>query len=552
MDPELVRLKEPTTPKLNPVLANGLAGVQMKYVERYIDDIIRAAARDGQTSQVSYVNCVRCTPQEEWLELIRRRSTVRHMRKGTRNVYEVARTDAAMMKLFFRFNGPNGPVDLPPRFVYLPFVGPAGRYTANGVDFNIVPVLADRVISIGTKSIFVRFFCDRVTFHRTPYAYKADDVFENVKMVHSLIYHKRAGVAGEAATVTAVTSMAHYLFCKFGFTDTFVRFANCKPEVFTEYDHEKYPPEHWIICSSTGNPPQGYKATPKKFYVGPRVKVAVRREDYTPLVKALLTGFFYVADHFPHQVNPEYVDSQRQWMILMGHILFSGNTGAGRLYDSMKDHMDSLDEYVDVITSSNMKEIGVEVDNIYTFFATLIDQFSNWIHDGADKVNSMYDKELSVLYYVMFDLISSIFKFNFAVTSAAKKQLTQKDAEGLLDKYFNVRLIQRIRRNHGELTSNSYPGDNMAFGITVQLIPQANSTKSPNRRGGDRGAATDPSKRLHVSVAEIGSYTGMGKNDPSGRSRINHCAMTDDRFVIVRNPKFIELLNDVQSKLPSN
>lgn len=545
---------EGDTPQLNPLLANGLATTQMKDVDRYIDGIIRAAARNVDDRLV-YRGIAPCTPLEEYMELIRRRSTVRHMRKGSRKVYETARTNASMMKVMFDFDG----VPLQPRYVFTPYVGMAGSYVANGVEFNIVPVIADRVLQIDTKSIFVRFFCDRVTFHRTPYAFQSGGVsqidkdYESVKMVHSLIHHNNAKAQNQSSSVSAVTSMAHYLFCKFGLLETFRKYANgCVPVVTYDVDPLKYPDADWVICQSTGNCPSGYKATPKRMYVGPRVKICIPRSQYTNMVKALVTGFFYVADHFPNQVVPEYVHDPRQWMILMGHMLFSSDTGVGRLQDSMQSHLASLDEYVDIITKNNMKEVGVEVDTIYDFFGILIDQFSNWIHEGSDKINSMYDKELSVLYFVMFDLIKSIFSFNFAITSAAKKGLVLKTVEELLDKHFNPRLIQYIRKTHGELVSNSYPGDNMAFGITTQLTPQDKSTKGPNRRGGERGAANDPRKRIHVSVAEIGAYTGMGKNEPSGRNRINLNAMLSPRFVTMRNPKFVDLLTEVQAGLPNN
>jgi hypothetical protein len=122
----------------------------------------------------------------------------------------------------------------------------------------------------------------------------------------------------------------------------------------------------------------------------------------------------------------------------------------------------------------------------------------------------------------------------------------------MLDRAFNVRLIHRIVKDHGEITSTGYSGDCMAFKITNQVVPQQNSTRSKGGRGGDRGSISDPSRQLHVSVAEVGSYSGMSKSDPSGRSRLNLCVRLNDKFVIVRDPGLRPLLDEVQEMISSS
>lgn len=556
MDNELFRLMQEATPKLNKMLANGLATTQMPFVDQYIEDVIRAASR-GTLEGLVFDRLARCEPKEEYLINIRRRTPARQPRRNPKKTYDMAETMANMYKLYFKFQG----VPLEPRFVYLPFVGEAGSITINGSEFNIAPVLADRVISIGPDSIFVRLFCDRITFRRTSTPFVVNGKRETVQMVHSLIHHDSGG-ADESPAIKAETCMAHYLFCKHGFTGTFQKYAGFTPIISHYFDPVQFQEEEWMICESINLPMRGNK----KIFGDPtkrqNIKIAVPKDKYTQLVKGLIAGFFYVADRFPSHVTIEHIENTRQWMIIMGYILFAASNGVGRLYDKMNSHMNSLDEYVDIITKANLHDIGVPVDTIYDFFAYIIEKFDEEILKGSDKVSTMYDKELSVLYYVMFDLIKNIFKFNFQLTAAAKKSsndgdstrrgLTQRDVESMLDRAFNPRLIHRIVKDHGEITSTGYSGDCKAFKITNQLVPQQNSTRSKGGRGGDRGSISDPSRQLHVSVAEVGAYSGMSKSDPSGRSRLNLCVRLNDKFVIERDPELRPLLDEVQEMISSS
>lgn len=542
------------TPKLNPQLANGLATVQMPHVEKYIDDVIRAASR-GSHEGLHYLGWARCTPSEEYAVNIRRRTPTRQPRKNPKMTVDMARTDAVMIKLFFRFHD----VKLQPRYVYLPFVGEAGSITINGSDFNIAPVLADRVVSIGTDSIFVRLFCDRITFKRTPVLYTCNGKRENIQMIYSLIHHDQGTGTDDKPAIKAETCMAHYLFCKYGFTETFKKYCGFVPLVSNYFDPAQYPESDWMICSTIG---MTSRAAGKVFGDPTKqqgLKLAIPVKQYTTLVRGLVAGFFYVADRFPSHITADHLDSTRQWMTVMAYILFSANNGVGRLYDKMNSHLNSLDEYVDIITKANLADIGVEVDTIYDFFAFIIERFESEILKGSDKVSTMYEKELSVLYYVMFDLIKNIFKFNFQLTAAAKKNtndpdgtrrgLTERDVNAMLDRAFNPRLIHRIVKNHGEITSTGYSGDCKAFKITSQLVLQKDSTKGKGGRGGGRGSISDPSRQLHVSVAEVGSYSGMSKSDPSGRSKLNLCVQLNDKFVITRDEGLRLLLDQVQEKI---
>jgi len=533
MDASLAVLVDADTPRTNSVICNGLATEHMKYAESYIDQVFRSAAK-GFPEGLTYAGFKRCTPQEEF--------AIQTKKKGTRRTFDTARSDIYMMQYFFKYKG----VDLEPRFLFLPSVSDANCITLGGSKFNIAPILSDRVISVGVANIFVRLLRDKLTFERTSYHYMIDCKRETVQVSWASIYHKNSKMKKLKATVKANCSLMHYLLCKYGFTDTFLKFGNCKPIIGgNEINKNVYPDEDWVICSSTQVKPKGCG---RGFYEPSQVRIAIRKEELTPLVKNMLGGFFYVVDHFSSRIQPslEYVNSKRLWMILLGHIIVSGTINEGTLYSDIEDHITSLDEYLDSLVISKLKDIGVHVDTIYQLFALIIEHFNNWLLDASDNVSSMYDKELNVLYYVLYEISSAIFKLYFKLKAASKKELTVKEITAAMNVSLRTGLIFSITKSHhGEVSTVSSSGDNKAFKITSMLRPQSESSRIGGRK--DRAVINDPTRRLHVSVAEIGGYSNLPKSAPDGRSRINPCVMVDSKGVVMRNPKFMQLLDEIQS-----
>ena len=348
MDKNLSELIDRDTPNINPILGNGLAVAHMQHVESYVDQVFHAASK-GFPEGLTYVGCRRCTPQEEF--------NIVTKKKGPKRMYDTARSDLIMMQYFFRYKGE----DLEPRYIYLPFVSEAGSIMLGGSRFFVSPILSDRVISVSVANIFVRLLRDRLTFERTSHHYMVNGKRETIQVSWALIYHKNSKMKKLRSTVKANCSLMHYLLCKYGFTDTFLKFGNCRPIIGeAEINKNIYPEDEWVICTSTQVKPKGCGRT---YYEPSNIRIAIRKDELTPMVKNMLGGFFYVVDHFPMRIKAslEYVDSKRLWMILLGHIIFSGSINEGKLYDDINDHITSLDEYLDSLVIVKLKDVGVPV-----------------------------------------------------------------------------------------------------------------------------------------------------------------------------------------------
>lgn len=538
IDPKLALLIDLDTPKINPAIGSGLAVTHMQGVEKYVDDVFRSAAK-GFPEGLSYIKSVRCTPLEECAFATKK--------KGTKQSYDVARSDLYLMKYYFRYKGE----DLDPRFIYLPFVSDAGSIVISGSRFNISPILSDRVVSVGVSNIFVRLLRDRLTFERISQHYLIDGKRETVQVGWASIYHKNQKMKKLKAIVKANCVLMLYLFCKYGFAETFLKFGGCKPIIGgIEITKTVYPDSEWVICSSNQIKPKGVG---RLFYEATNVRIAIKSSELTPMVRNMVGGFFYVADHFPARVLPEYIGGaheRRMWMVLLGHIVFSGTINEGKLYDDIEDHLTSLDEYLDGLVIEKLKDIGINSTDIWQLFALVAERFNDWLLVAADKVSSMYDKELSINYYVLYEITSAIFNLYFKLKAASKKELTSKEIVGLMNLTLRPGLIYGITKNHGEISTATSSGDNKAFKMTASLVPQSGSNRLSNRKG--PAVLDNPAQRLHVSVAEIGGYSNLPKSAPDGRSRLNPHSRTNDKGVVLRNPERVEMLDAVQELIRRN
>lgn len=548
MDPEFVKHVQDHTPRINEYLTNGLAVVHMKEADKFIDRIFRSAAK-GFPSRVTYEGFRISTPMEMYRHSLRSGSSKRRRRQGvagkgsSEKQYEVARTDFYYFEPIIKFDGkPLNTVTA----LAMPVVGPAASLVISDTTWFISPVLADRVISIGSEHIFVRLLRDRLTFSRLPsgYGVMINGVRESIGIVVSQIYHQKKGNGEPKPHTNAKTSMAHYLFCKYGFQGTLKKYAKCDVVVGDNLSPKDYPPEDWFLYTTTGLAPRMYGSRKRAFnYIAPTICVAVPREQHSERAKVLIAALFYVADYFPTFIRSDYVHDPKTWISPIGYILLSEDMNRGKLDEQMMNHIESLDDYADPFVIENMRRIGIEITDIYDFFALVVESFGYWITNGQDKINSMYDKELSVLYFVFFDMIKAIFGLNFKLKAASKKaNFSQNDVENAVKECLKSGLMYWLIKSHGEVSSKSYSGDNKAFKATADLVSQTSTGRRTKGRGSDRGTIGDPSKKRHVSIGEVASMACPTKPDPTGRGGINHWLTLDETMtLIVPHPDFDDL-----------
>lgn len=551
MDMSLFSLVADATPKFNPTIMNGLAVEQMKGVESYVDSLFRSISKSFP-EELKYIGGSRCTPQEEYQEITRKRNN--------RYTIDIARSDFFMMKYLFRYNGE----DLPARYIYLPFVRQGGLMAIRGSMFSVSPVIADRAISFSSDSIFIPVQVAKLTFERLDYRYNeigsmesepADALYKiESNVAWSTIYNQGSARRKGLYEVRAKHTLGHYLFCKFGVTETFLRFApDCDVRIGTpeQINYDKFDRSEWVICESMRVQPSSLKSPPgskgKLSYRYNPIRLVVRKESMTLGLQSLIASFFYLADHFPDRIEPEYVESQRLWRVLMGYLIFGAGQSEAKLSDDIDIHIESLDEYMDERSRLDLHSVGVEAEDIYMLFNEAIGMLAKMIILADNVESTMYDKELMVLRYALFDINKAISHFKFTLQKVIKKTKVKEEIITALKTKIGQEEIAKMNRGHGEVAGISSPGDNVYFKVTSILVPQTSATGGG--RGNKKTTLTDPSKYLHASIAEVGSYTNLPKTSPDGRTRVNMYLELIDGRRVKRNPKFVRLIDATQRKI---
>lgn len=528
-------------PKINDEVANGLAVVQLDGIEEEVHHSLESINAD-LPDNFKYVGYKVVDPITEFNEATRPRD-------GSTRKVELARSDFYMVRFEFQITNRNtGEIKTFYRYLYLPFAEAGGMLYIRGKRHTIHPVLADPVISLGETEVYIPLNKKRLTFERTHHHFTMNRQSETVYVVWCWV-HAKAKPKSQSKRIT-YTVIPHYLFAKYGVTQAFSLFAGADVVIgdASSINEDAYPSEDWTICSSFGVQPISYKGT---NYSQCKLRVAVPNKQMTPLVKSLLGGLFYVADHFPTRVTPEDVDSTHLWKTLLGIIINGTGASEGLLVNEINEHLVSLDEYVDYVDKMEFKQAGFAgLDNIYEVFIYAISYLSGHQSFKHHNISSIYGKRLMTRKYILFNVTYNINRMMYDLRAAQRKKgaIDENDLSNALNKWFKTTEVFKITAGHGEVTTVSTSCDNLIIGVTNKMVPQEDAT-SKSGGGKHRVTLNKQNRKVHVSLAEAGGYNVLPKHAPTGHSTVSPFVDISPIGVIEQKEKFIPLLSAAQRRL---
>lgn len=530
------------SPVFNQDVVRGIACKDVPYAKEYVDNIIRCG-ESQYPAGFEYVRSERCSPLEEF-------NVITRPRAGNTRTYDIATSHVYLVKYFFRNEGR----DLPPMYMYLPYVDQAGMLLVSGKLFAVSPVMGDIAFEVEENSVFIRIPRAPISFNRENYTVLVDGVRIKDYVVHSLLHNKGGKKSRNTSDLIRIghvySSLPHYLFCKYGLNGAFEKYTGTRPIIMREsdYDEAKYPPEHWVKVSSMRRAPAGINPRRNYEQIATDVIMLVDRGAWSDLAKSFATGFFYVIDHFPDYVPEELgdlMDLTYWWNVWMAFILWGENNNFGRLVDDVETHLNSLDGYVDQETVKTLQSVNIHCKDLYDLMAYIMREMQNMLDENRGREACLYNKRLEVLRYLLRNINNSMFEFLFKITGNNRKVMTDKEYEDTLRKHFNPWLIHGISSaaEHPEVSSVSNPSDNMFFKITSTFIQQ-NDTHG--RGKGQDAKPIGPTMYLDASYAEVSGFGVLRKSAPYGNNTFNPCVKLDESHTTIRNPEFADLLDGVQ------
>lgn len=547
---KLLSLLHERVPHFNPLIAEGVAVDQAKNALEYIDNAFKMSAMHFPP-QLKYEGYKKCTPEEEY--------NVKIKKRHSKQVLELSKSSTYLVNFYFSWEGHL----LEPKPIFVPFLEKGGQMMIRGKTFTVLPILADPTMSVAKSAnkapeIFIPFLAAKITFHQMSYPFGIDGSVSAEYLVWSRIHNhnpnkqpRRSKTNGLSNKV--VTSIPHYLFCKYGVHKVFKQYCGTDIIIIDgEVDRTIYPEEEWAVCSSLYNVNRNAKR-PRGFSVGYQpnhIKILVPKKDIKKdRLLGMLCGFFYVVDHFPNRILAEYFDGTedetRLWRVLLGQIIFKNKDSEGELYNKINDHMQSLDNYLDDMTREGLEEDGYAVDNLYDLMAILVSDFIS-ITINTDS-SSMYGKVLAVNRYLLADIVKAISIFKYKIIGIKNRELSEVMINRLLNRFLRPDIVLSNQKSHNEINTIQCAGDNIMFNFTSKAILQDKAT------GVQRKKRTvnykDPSKLLHVSIAVAGSILVLPKTEPTGRTTINPYLTMQRDYKIKCPDNLLAVSNYIQKKI---
>jgi hypothetical protein len=520
-------------PKINPDIGGGYIRTQQETFEPFIEGVVQAVARRCPPG-IKYIGSRRCTPEEEIKFAMQKRYDA--------STYEYAPSTLYLMRYEFLYlNQP-----LTPCCLYMPYFEYGDITKIKGSRYSGAPVLADRFISVTSDGIFVPLTCDRLNFSRLTHRFYEDGKRKVDYVIWSTIYHNaKTKPTGNNATVTMDTCVLHYLLCDHGLRKTSEILGIKGLVVGTDRtSKQRYIQEEYVIFETDGLKPKGYRDgtyVPTKVWLAvPRSVLIEDEQTERNAIRCFVASFFYIIDHFPSRATLEYFDQIDFWRILLGHAIFASREGDGTLLNLVQVHMETVNRYVDPLSSTWAEMTGLKIETFQDLLCHLFLTYTKKTIDAAESSTSMYGKSLLVHRYIFDDVVRMLFNLLYKLQPLFNKKTPSfQDVDNVFRKNFKSFAITRLNRaSHPEIESVSVASHCMAFRMTTRVVLQ-----------GKKAETFDPyTMGLDVSIAEICNYLAITKNEPTGRGQINPYVEIKDGS-IVRKEKFQALTDMTQDAL---
>jgi hypothetical protein len=539
MDPKVLKGMRDEQPRMNPILANGIAYEQMMGKDdntgqnntcRYIDNTM-AMNSVIWPEGFKYAGTTQCTPWKHFEEITREYSSKR--------IANIAPTDLYMVDLNFTWKGER----LFPRPLLLPFVRDGNITTLNGAKYVISPVSKDVGFSVLNDSIFIPLRRTKLTFKQKAHHYFCNGERQIMYVIWSQI-HNEMGKRNKRdydKRERIESSLAHYFFCRFGVTETFRRYANAEVKIGykNDFPETEYPRDQWNVYQSD--------SLWDKHPTGQHVLVIPKAQE-NDMVKRLVAGFWYVVDTFPNRfAEPSYADSTDLWSILLGQMVFGDFEHVGKIAENIKQHMYSLETTLDEGTQEELASIGIVVKDIWDLFHKIMSDLAYHFYESDIDETSMYNKRLTVLPYVMDDFNTAVSMLGYMFQSRRdKKDWTTQELNDILKRAFKLKsAIHKLTIEHGEFDTLSMPGSNKVIRTTCLLVPQ---DRAKSNQAHNKSLLSDNTRLINASLAEVCQYRNQPKNNPDGRGRLNLFAQFRYDGLIERREDVRNLIDETQKK----
>lgn len=515
---------ESISPKFNLEAVEGMAFHRISNAIEYIDNFIKYNVCSKTNTHLKYLGYKELHPKEEMKFLFNKQSKI---------VHDIAENDIYLVEFYFQY-GTNE--DIMKYQFYVPYVNKGNIIKLSGSEFLLMPVLADKVISVGEKIIFINILTAKYSFNRTYYPVVMDDRYHRVPIINTELYKNQA--KKQENTTKAITTVMHYLLANYGYSKTMQMLLGFVPKAV--YDYNK---TDKVVIKTTGNRPNSYIKN-KNLYKPTEIKFIVDKDKYDENVLYCVGNMFYILDNFPESVSIDELDNKVMWKRLLAEIIHSGNHTLAYLSEKINAHFNDLNSSFDTITINKLKDVNVNATTLISLLKVIFENYNSWILNSEPRnlyYNKTYEVESFVLSRITSRITRIVLDINKEELRIGGEQLETKDVNKIFNKYFVARSIFGLKKDKQYFTSIKHCTDHYYPKNTSMVVQQESDFVNINKAD----VNTSEKKKLVASMATIGSILSLNKKNPTPVIRLNPYVNIDPiTHTVLPHPEF----NDIVEK----
>lgn len=531
-----------TSVRFNPRFAGGFAKHDIAKGLSYID-MVMSCAQSSFPEKLVYENPEVCTPEKAF-------EVFNTIYKGDKKyIFDFARNDFYLAQLNFNYDGVRFPI-----YLYMPFTDDSGMIYIRDKPFYIKPVMADPLISVGADGLFLPLNQTKMTTRaRSHFVYKEGRLLQ-VKVHETTIHHTLRDVQAKdnKEAKMRITCNAHYLFCKYGYRETFTHFnAVVHAGYADKINHNNFPKEDWVIYSSAAMDTNDPQLTDDGDRKENKVLLAVRRSDITTDVESVVGAFFYILDFLPDVEDIEYLEDYPWWVIKMGKIILGNDSDHRLLVRKMGEHYKTIDTYIDAMAVNLMADNDIYINDIYEYLEWGISNYDAYRNRPEANQSTMYGKYLMINRYVFKPIREAIF---LAIYELRQKKddskITLREVQSKLRSRLRPDLITKINSNCPNVGAVISSTDSKLLKMALEIVPQDNMRTSKVKK--TPKMLRNSKWQLDPSFIDAGGFSSMSKHEPVGKDTGNPCMNIGMDGKIHPQSEHEELLRDVAENIRSD
>lgn len=472
---------------------------------------------------------------------------------------DILNTEANLCEFIFEHNGTRFATQ-----IYIPYLVD-NAIIINGSKYYVMFALTDKVFYhiVKEQGIGIKILCGHLRFcrgHRHSFYSTIGNIYGDhiiTTKIHLRSYQQTAE--------DQKTALLLYPLVKFGLKETLLRYKISPDHVTVTTDHDEQDEEFEYFCirpdSESGN----------GLYM--KVHKSILRTQFDTkdrLKMQVISALHYILQYFNLCKNTMYVNNVQVVDALLNDPLFMvykvilGKATFGMNYENeiqvashIRDHLQSLEIYMDPETKRKLAGIGVICNDVYDLIQYVSENIDKYVANYFPS--NIYNKQLNVLDLLLGGAVSTLFTRIYRQTNNRKGDRPFELKEVMSSFRIPNRVLMKIYNCNGLIASNpSVYNDNgliAAFGrrkratFTTKIGGGKSSSK---KSGGDQNLLHDPAHRTHSSMFVVESGSRVQNTDPTMSGTINPWCQFDENGSVVVPDWLMKLVKSydtyVQSK----